>query len=708
MNSDARNLCWPTFRIGEALELLGRRAGFRPKAGVATNSPGWLEQASRESLAEWVDTVAASMSMDVVLTNSPYGDVEAMLRRCAPAILRLELAEDQDFLVVLRRRGSRLVVLTPDLATRRIPIRQVRDLLCAPLEARLDAEVDRLLNDAEIQGSRRSKIRCSIFRERLAATPIELGWILRYRPSRGFADQARDSGVRSRLFGFLTAHTAEYLITIASWWIIGKGALDGRLDFGWLIAWVLLLLTRIPLRLSAAWLQGQVAIRAAAVLKRRLLAGSLRISPDDVRNQGTGQLLGRVIESEALESLALNGALTGIVSLVEIVVSAAILLLAANSLLLCLALLAWTAILAWLTFRYTRHRARWTEMRLDLTNELVERMAGHRTRLAQEPLKNWHETEDDNLERYVHVCRKLDHSLVPLSATVPRGWIVTALLCIAYTFISGATTATALAIAFGGILLAEGALRRLTASLAYISGAIVAWEQVKPVYDAAAAEEAVSLAEIATYACEPSSVNRLEVRNVSYSHRGRADKALDRCSLRLAPGDKVLVEGASGGGKSTLASLLAGIRRPDSGLITIDGLDYETLGSRAWRRAVAAAPQFHENHIFSNTLAFNLLVGRRWPPQPDDFEEAEALCRELGLGDLLDRMPAGLSQTVGETGWQLSYGEQCRIFVARALLQGAPVVVLDESFGSLDPETLEIAIVAAKRHALTLVVIAHP
>ena len=69
-------------------------------------------------------------------------------------------------------------------------------------------------------------------------------------------------------------------------------------------------------------------------------------------------------------------------------------------------------------------------------------------------------------------------------------------------------------------------------------------------------------------------------------------------------------------------------------------------------------------------------MGRRWPPQPKDVEAAESICRELGLDDLLSRMPAGLLQMVGETGWQLSHGERSRLFIARALLQEADLVIL--------------------------------
>jgi len=81
---------------------------------------------------------------------------------------------------------------------------------------------------------------------------------------------------------------------------------------------------------------------------------------------------------------------------------------------------------------------------------------------------------------------------------------------------------------------------------------------------------------------------------------------------------------------------------------------------------------------------------------------------ELGLGDLLARMPAGLQQMVGESGWQLSAGERSRLYIARALLQRAELVVLDESFAALDPESLRQALACVLKRARTLLVIAHP
>jgi ATP-binding cassette subfamily B protein len=71
-------------------------------------------------------------------------------------------------------------------------------------------------------------------------------------------------------------------------------------------------------------------------------------------------------------------------------------------------------------------------------------------------------------------------------------------------------------------------------------------------------------------------------------------------------------------------------------------------------------------------------------------------------------MPSGLMQIVGETGWQLSHGERSRLFLARALLQRAELIVLDESFAALDPDTLDRCLRCALARAPTLMVIAHP
>jgi ATP-binding cassette subfamily B protein len=119
-------------------------------------------------------------------------------------------------------------------------------------------------------------------------------------------------------------------------------------------------------------------------------------------------------------------------------------------------------------------------------------------------------------------------------------------------------------------------------------------------------------------------------------------------------------------------------------------------------------PQFHENHVMLGSMAFNALMGTAWPPDERQLAQADAVLRELGLGDTLDRMPAGVIQTIGETGWQLSHGERSRLFLARALLQNPEVLILDESFAQLDPENTGIALDAIAARDSAVLLIAHP
>lgn len=238
----------------------------------------------------------------------------------------------------------------------------------------------------------------------------------------------------------------------------------------------------------------------------------------------------------------------------------------------------------------------------------------------------------------------------------------------------------------------------------------IAWQRVRPLI----ANDADSLAAAANVHISgtkieiASSPKLMELRDVRFQHHARPHPVLERCQLSIFEREKLLLEGSSGTGKSTLVALLAGLRAPDSGLLLLNGLDRQTMGVNTWRRKVAAAPQFHENHVFSETFAFNLLMGRRWPASAADLLEAETLCRELGLSHLLDRMPAGLMQMVGETGWQLSHGERSRLFIARALLQNSEMVVLDESFAALDPDNLRRCVDCVVNHSKTLLVVAHP
>jgi ATP-binding cassette subfamily B protein len=374
-------------------------------------------------------------------------------------------------------------------------------------------------------------------------------------------------------------------------------------------------------------------------------------------------------------------------------------------------LLLWTGLALLIGWTYLTKRRHWMEQRMTITNDLVESMVGHRTRVAQEPREHWHDVEDRSLEHYFQSSTNMDRIAVLLSTLVPRGWLVIGIAGLALNFVRGNSSTGLLAVGLGGVLLAYSALRRMAAGISQLSDAIIAWQQVALLFHSGAVKGSFK-----SESTLVSSLNGgpktgevlLDGRDLAFRYSDRTEPVISGCDLRIKTGDKLLIEGPSGGGKSTLASLLVGLRQPDSGLLLLRGFDRRTLGDANWRRLVVSAPQFHENHVLSETFAFNLLMGRRWPARPEDLDECEEICRDLGLGELIDRMPAGLNQMVGETGWQLSHGERSRLYIARALLQRADLVLLDESFAALDPENLRRALTCVLNRVQTLVVIAHP
>jgi ATP-binding cassette subfamily B protein len=682
---------WPRDEAAEALKALAKACGLPIRA--ASVHP------SRD-----VERTAAWFGLEAEPVAAAYGDIAALLRDAGPALLDVP---GRGLVPVLRGRGSRVTVIGPEGATQVVDASALRAALVADVEAPIAGDVEHILDTARVSPRRRGRARAAFLRERLAGVPVPAGWLLRPAPSGPARNAAHSLGVTGRTSLVLLAYAAEYALGIAAWWVVGSGALDGRIDPGWLWAWGLVVLSQIPLRLWITWSQGNLAIRAGGALKQRLLAGALSLAPDEVRARGAGQFLATILESEAIESLAINSGLAGLVSVLELVGASVVLAFGAGGALEVSLLAVWLAVTVLAGWRYFGRRARWTDARVELTNELVDQMAGHRTRLAQQSAARLHHGEDEALERYIDVSRGMDSYARVLVSVAPRGWILVGLVALAPWFVRGSAPPAQIAVTLGGVLLAYLALRRLVVGMAGIAGAVVAWRGVSPVYRAAGRAPVPASPDIDRTA-RPKSGPILEAKEIVFRYREQGEAVLRGCTLRVDSGDRILLDGGSGGGKSTLGALLAGLRTPASGLILLRGLDQLTTGDAGWRQHVAAVPQFHENHVLSGTFAFNLLMGRNWPPTPADMALAEEICRELDLGELIGRMPSGLQQMVGETGWQLSHGERSRMFMARALLQGAELLVLDESFAALDPATLERSLECVMRRADALVVIAHP
>lgn len=687
---------WSADRMPELVGALAAQAGL----GVAQET--W---APIRKFNPGAPVFAYAEALGIEANRQPIlgAPTHARLRELAPALIEIPGVGWLGVLDVGRRRAR---VLTPDYRGAAVPIVRIVDRLLDPQAAEFLRDLDGLLGRTAVRPRNAARRRRALLRAWSADAPVATAWALRRPAGQRFGQQLRDAGLVRRLGTVLSAYAVEYGVNIAAWWVLGWAVLSGKLDAGWLGAWMLLLGTAVPFRWIGLRARGAFAVGLGGVLKQRLFTGAVQMDPDAVRRDGAGALFGRVVESEAVETLALNGGMSAALAAVELLLAGVVLAFGADGPALAALLTCWTAYTASVGLRYARRRSQWTEQRLTLTHQLVEAMTGNRTRVAQQPPEQWHEAEDVALAAYAERSRALDRDAVRLTAAVPRGWPLMALAALAPAFLTGTAGVSALAVSAGGILLAQRALKRLTAGMTQLAGAWIGWRRIAPVFEAATRRPPAG--SVLPERRGGSAPSVLDAQAVAYQYAGRPAPTLRDLDFRIRRGERILIEGESGGGKSTLVGLLAGWRSPTAGAILAGGYDLRVLGDHAWRSRVVAAPQYHENHLVSASLAFNLLMGRRWPAAPEDLAEARTVCRGLGLGPLLDRMPGGLEQVVGESGWQLSQGERGRVFLARALLQRSDVVILDESFAALDPHSLDRAITFAASYAPTLVVVAHP
>ncbi len=179
--------------------------------------------------------------------------------------------------------------------------------------------------------------------------------------------------------------------------------------------------------------------------------------------------------------------------------------------------------------------------------------------------------------------------------------------------------------------------------------------------------------------------------------------ALRGVSLTLAPGEKVALVGPSGAGKSTVAYLLLRFLEPDRGTITAGGRPLAAVEPAAWRRHVAWVPQ--RPALFYGTVADNIRLGR---PQagPDEVMWA---ARQANADEFVRHLPQGYDTLLGERGARLSGGQIQRLALARAFLQDAPLLLLDEATANLDPEVEQLIQEALERllRGRTALIIAH-
>ncbi len=172
----------------------------------------------------------------------------------------------------------------------------------------------------------------------------------------------------------------------------------------------------------------------------------------------------------------------------------------------------------------------------------------------------------------------------------------------------------------------------------------------------------------------------VELHDVTFGY-DNDHPVLDRCSLRIEPGERVAIVGPSGSGKSTVAKLLVRVYDVDSGFISLDGTDISHLELGKLRREIGGV--IDEPFLFSSSVRENIAFGSRTATLADVERAAEI----AGIADFINELPDGFDTVLGERGLTLSGGQRQRLTLARAVIADPSVLVLDDATSAIDART---------------------